>query len=371
MKALPERPKVVVCGTRFGRIYLSALGANGSPFQLSGILAKGSERSFACARHYGVPLYSTIAEIPDDVDIGCVVIGTGVIGGAGTEIAKGLLERGMHVLQEHPLRHDDLASCLRLARKYGVGYDLNTLYVHLPPVRRFIAAARALLAKQPALFLDATCSVLVSYSMFDILGRAMGAVRPWSFDVDREGRADAPRSPYRTLTGTFAGVPCTMRVQNQMDPSNPDSHAHLLHRATLMTEGGSLTLVNSHGPVIWCPRPHMPRSAEESITLADAKADYFSYASAAAIGPAEAPNYNEILASLWPAGIRRALSLLRRSIERRQDPLTQGQYHLTLCRLWQDTTSRLGYPELVHGDPKPLPAEVLQPSTQELEGVTN
>lgn len=364
-----EKPNVVVCGSRFGRVYLTSIAEPDSPFRLAGILARGSERSRACAAHYGVPLYTGPEQLPANIDIACVVVGTSVIGGPGADLSRALLARNVHVLQEHPIHHDDLASCLALARQKRVAYGLNTLYVHLQPVRRFIAAARNLLASQPALFVDATCSVLVSYSLFDIIGRALGALRPWNFQwvSPAPGAPDtsSPRGPFRVVLGELAGVPVDLRIQNQVDPSNPDSHAHLLHRITIGTEGGTLTLVNTHGPVIWCPRPHMPREAESSIRLDDVRPDYLSHASATPIGPAEAPNYLHILGSLWPSGIRRALEELWQAAPSGAGLARQGQYYLTLCRLWQDATSRLGYPTLVEGDPQPLSAAALEPSVVE------
>ena len=48
-----------------------------------------------------------------DVDIACVVVSGGINGGPGAELARALMARGIHVLQEHPLHHDELADCLR------------------------------------------------------------------------------------------------------------------------------------------------------------------------------------------------------------------------------------------------------------------
>ena len=76
-------PRVVIAGTKFGRVYLSAFKDSGFDFELAGILAQNSERSQACARHYNVPLFRDPGELPSDVDIGCVVVGTAVNGGNG------------------------------------------------------------------------------------------------------------------------------------------------------------------------------------------------------------------------------------------------------------------------------------------------
>ncbi|MBK3558799.1 Gfo/Idh/MocA family oxidoreductase [Streptomyces sp. MBT56] len=108
--------RVVVCGTRFGQVYAAALTRAPERFRLVGILARGSARSAALAEEYGVPLYDAVEQLPDDVDAACVVVSTAVGGGRGAELAKELLERGIHVLQEHPVHPDELAECLRVAR---------------------------------------------------------------------------------------------------------------------------------------------------------------------------------------------------------------------------------------------------------------
>src|SRR5205085_2139601 len=81
----------------------------------------------------------------------------GLIGGPGVDIAKALMARGLHVLQEHPLHYDELADCLRTARKNKVTYHLNPFYTNTAPVRRYIGAVRELLRDRPPLYVDAAC----------------------------------------------------------------------------------------------------------------------------------------------------------------------------------------------------------------------
>ncbi|MEV0600534.1 Gfo/Idh/MocA family oxidoreductase [Streptomyces sp. NPDC050315] len=362
-----RRPKVVVCGTRWGRVYLQAFLEPDFPFELVGIVGQGSDRSTACARYYDVPLYTDVQQVPDDVDIACVVISAGVQGGRGAEIAQAFMDRGMHVLQEHALHHDELAACLRAARRNGVQYRLNTHYPHIEPVRRFIAAARELFTKQRPQFIDATCAIQVAYTLFDILGRALGGARPWGF-ADIPAIPDELRSltelefPYRSANGVFAGVPMTLRMQNQMKSSDPDNYTHLFHRITVGTDGGHLTLVNTQGPVLWSPRPHGPEEAWHTVRLFDTDAVHLTYPSASVLGPVTGPDYREIVGSVWPGGVRTALGALRRAAVAGDDPLKEGQYYLTLCRLWQDLTTRLGYPtQLTRSDaPDVLPADDLE-----------
>lgn len=353
------RPRVLVCGTGFGRVHLAAISAPGSAFELAGILAKGGERSQACAREAGVPLYTGVDQVPGDVDLACVVLLGQVNGGPGSQVAAELMARGVHVLQEGPLLRDELAQSLRAARRHQVNFQVNSHYVHLPPVRRFVAAARTL---RPV-FVEAACGIQVSYHLFDILGRALGGLRPF------ELAEPSGSGPFRTIEGTLAGVPFTLRVQNQLHPADPDNHAHLLHRITIGAEGGMLTLADTHGPVLWSPRPHLPEQARATTRLADADDPALDLPTCTAIGPVAAPTYRDILSTMWPDGAHRAIMSAWKSASDKMDPLRDGQYSLSVSAIWQATAAALGFPERLSGPPpRPMAAaELISAARRELE----
>lgn len=353
------RPRAVVCGTVFGQVYLEAFRSRDFPFALAGVVSNGSERSRACAARYGVPLFTSVEAVPDDVTAACVVVRSGLLGGRGTDLARAFLERGIHVVQEHPLHHDELAECLRLARRRNAVYHLNSFYVHLPPVRRFVAAARALFREQRPLYVDVACGFQLAYALLDILAATFGSTRPYAIADPPPPRE--PLVPFRSVEGVFAGVPLTLRIQNQLDPADPDNFAHLTHRITAGTEGGSLTLVDTHGPIVWTPRPRFPRDVRSDRAAPHfAAADDADIPGTTVIGPASAPPYEEIFRDVWPLGVAHALRRLRRAIDDREDPLRSGQTHLSLCRFWQELTAGLGPPDLLHEDaPRPLTRAML------------
>lgn len=344
--------RVVVCGTGFGQVYLK--GVRAAPgFEPAGILARGSDRSRALARRWGVPLHTSI---PEDVDVACVVVRAGSLGGAGTELALEFLRRGVHVLQEQPVTGDELARCLREARRTGTAYLLNSFYVHLEPIRAFVSAARALLARRQVLFADAACAVQVAYPMIDILGQALGRLRPWS--LADPAPIPAPGAPFRSLHGTLAGVPLTLRVQNQLHHKDPDNHAHFLHRAAIGTDAGVLTLADTHGPVLWSPRLHAPRDERGDLVLDGSAAPPLT--ATVPLGPPAAGSFAHLMDEVWPGGVAHALARLREAVEGSADTMRTGQYHLATCRLWEDLTRRLGPPDLVDlPEPRPLPIEEL------------
>lgn len=359
-----SRPRVIICGTRFGRVYLSAFRDPALPFELAGVLARGGERSKRCADHYGVPLFTEPDQVPEYVDIACVVVSGSINGGPGARLAQELMGRGLHVLQEHQLDADELAGCLRAARANGVVYHLNTLYPHIDPVRRFIAAARELLRERTLLYVEASASFPVVYSLLDILGQAVGRIRPWRFDepptAEQVRTATRLDIPFQTVEGTFAGVPCTLRLQRQMDAGDPENHGHLFHRITLGTDAGCLMLVNTHGPVLWSPRPRLPAELDDTIEPDEATAEYLRFPSTVPIGPASSPGYTEIMSRVWPAGVGRALIGLHRAVVRGEDCLRVGQYQLGVTRLFADVVTAMGPLDLRRrAYYTPLPADPL------------
>ncbi|MFD0375939.1 Gfo/Idh/MocA family oxidoreductase [Streptomyces sp. NPDC127112] len=338
-----SRPlNVVVCGTRFGQVYLSALRRAPERYRLAGIVARGGARSAALAEEYGVPLYSSADRLPADVDVACVVVSSGVGGGQGAVLARQLMERGVHVLQEHPVHPAELADCLRTARATGTQYLLNTFYPHVEPVRRFVAAARRLVELRTPVFVDAMCAVQVSFDLLDILGEVFGGVRPWSLTPP----APAGGRPLTAVDAVVAGVPLTLRVENRMEPGD-DSTSLFLHRITIGTDAGNLTLVNTHGPVVWSPVPGTAPDAVGRFVPGPGT-------SAEVLGPAGAPSWKEVLEEVWPDGVLHALDELAGRIAQGADPLSAAQRHLTVAQAWQELTAALGFPQ--EAAPAPGPA---------------
>ncbi|MEV0396793.1 Gfo/Idh/MocA family oxidoreductase [Polymorphospora rubra] len=355
---MTRRLRFVVCGTTFGRVHLAALRDRPQWGELVGILARGSARSVVCAQEYGVPLYTSVDELPDTVDAACVAVRAGVAGGTGSELAASLLARGIHVLQEHPVHHDELADCLRLARRNQVLYRLNDHYPQLAPVRAFLRAAAVLRRHGPPRYVEASTAIQVAFALVDILSRALPAMRPWAvaqpagWPEPMRGLLDAA-PPLRGVDAVLGGVPVGIRVHNQLDPHDPDNHAHLMHRISVTTDAGTLTLADTHGPVLWSPRLHVT-GAGAAGDGGDVGGDPGLAGPSTVVLPGTEPtSYADVLRTAWPAAMARTMAEFAAAVTAGEDPMRLGQSHLTVCRVWQELTGRLGQPDLISGSPPP------------------
>ncbi|MBC3917145.1 Gfo/Idh/MocA family oxidoreductase [Undibacterium sp. CY18W] len=260
---------VVVCGTRFGEHYLAALNcaehlwsarpAHLPRYRLAGIVARGSARSLALAEKLAVPLYTDVAHLPDDIDIACVVVRSAIVGGDGSALARSLLTKGIHVLQEHPVHPTDILRLRALAAQHGKCYHVNTFYPHLPAGQRFIDYARQSARQRPPAFVEITTSLQLLYSSLDIVCRALGKATPFACSQPlalhaelAEWLADYTSPwPFRAVQGLIGGVPFSLNLQTWLDPDDPDHHSLVMHRIAIGGPEGNVLLANSYGPVVW------------------------------------------------------------------------------------------------------------------------
>ena len=83
--------EVLVCGTKFGAMYMRAVASN-PQFNLIGIHCKGSDRSKKLAEEYRVPLLTSLEDIPkkdhSKAAIAVVAIRSSVLGGESESVAQ-------------------------------------------------------------------------------------------------------------------------------------------------------------------------------------------------------------------------------------------------------------------------------------------
>ncbi len=346
MKLSDTNPRrVLVAGAKFGETYLNAFLRPQPGLELAGLLATGSTRAQQLAQSFGIPLFTSLEQVPDDIDIACVVVRSTVVGGPGTALAEAFLQRGMHVIQEHPMHPDDAARLQRLADERGCAYWINSFYAHTPAGRCWIERARhirRLLNDEPAHFAHLTTSRQLLFSSLDLLLRACGAD-----DASvATGENEEGEGVFGLLRLDLPGCRAVLRLQTYMDPDDPDLHSLIMHQLTLGWPSGYLSLEASYGPVLWTSALYDPRHRQNEQSLyrsvSSADDDHFSRPGTLTLHPAP-PDWRHAFEVDGPAGVGRVLQSLNRHLGGEALPAEfRANRQLALARLWQQTLRRAG-----------------------------
>lgn len=341
--------KVVVCGTRFGQFYIEAIKRNSDVFELAGILASGSERSRKCADHYKVPLYSSADELPEDIDLACVVIGSSVFGKSGTEIAKKLLEKKINVIQEQPVHQKDIQECYRTAVKNKVIYSVGDLYVYMEQIAGMMKAVKTAAKHSEILMVEMTCASQVLFPAIHILTK-MFADSGYITSVDELGKT-GPFSSVRIRIGDIAVL---LKVYNRTDRVADDQNMLLLHNITVWTDQGSIVLPDNYGDILWKNPLIMPGRDDIPRGLADNDDEELDRSPLEIVAEGSKASFAEQLSVLWPEAIGRELlqlaAVIRGDAPRKEYDI--GMQQLLICaNKWKAVTNAIGYPEAAVADP--------------------
>lgn len=240
-----KRVRVLVCGTNYGLTYREAIRLAPRVFELAGIFARGSAHSRNAAKESGVPLYRQVESLPGTIDIACAAMGT-----SGEEAVLGLLERGIHVLCEHPHNPDFLDMAMRTAAEHGARFHVNGHFAGLKAASVFIEYCTVARSYGAPIFLDAMVTDRSTYAALDIFRRVTNTLEPC-----RLAARDCS-SPFITIKGGVGGVPTTFQIQR----SGTKGHIVLMDgdpryivdlRLTVGFPQGVLTMLSTAGPVVW------------------------------------------------------------------------------------------------------------------------
>ncbi|KPX52079.1 Gfo/Idh/MocA family oxidoreductase [Pseudomonas amygdali] len=327
--------KVLVVGAKFGELYLNSFLLEQPGLQLAGLLANGSPRAKALANAFGITLYTDVEQLPDDLDIACVVVRSTVVGGAGGQLTDSLLRRGLHIIQEHPVHPDEILRHQQLATQMGCQYIVNSFYPHTAAGRCWTGAAQRLSqlldGHRPNLA-QLTTSRQLLYSGLDLLFQALGCDLAAQASV---GLLDSD-DDFHTLSLNLPESRVLLRLQSWMATDDPDLHSLVMHQLSLAWPSGYLSLDASYGPVNWTPALHAEAHDDDRQTLYTSKADYLQQATAMPLHPA-AIHWRSAHEIEGPAGVGWLLQQLLTIL--RGQPRTEGlqaDYQLALARLWQD-----------------------------------
>ncbi|UQQ16226.1 Gfo/Idh/MocA family oxidoreductase [Xanthomonas arboricola] len=358
--------RVLIAGAKFGEMYLNAFLQDQPGLELAGLLATGSARAQQLAHAFGTPLYTAIEQLPDDIDIACVVVRSTVVDGTGTALAEALLRRGMHVIQEHPLHPDDVARLQALAHAQGRVYWINSYYAHTPAGVCWIDRAhrvRQLLDGEAAHFAQLTTSRQLLYSSLDLMLQAC-QIPDSAEDVTVDATADEDRA-FRLLRLNLGQCQASLRLQTYLDPQDPDLHSLVMHQLTLGWPSGYLSLEASHGPVLWTAALYDPHhhDSDRSLYQRAHDQDEDPYARPATqVLHAAPPDWRHSVEIDGPTGVGRVLQLLGQHLDGAAlPPAFDAAYQLALASLWQQVLRCAG-PAHARSLPAPRLLDLREPA---------
>lgn len=335
---IKKNRRVLIAGAKFGEVYLNAFLQPQAGLELAGLLARGSRRSQQLAHDFGIPLYTSLDAVPDDIDIACVVVRSTVAQGEGSQLAADLLRRGIHVLQEHPLHPDDVLRLQELARERGLTYWINSFYPHVPAGRCWIERAsriRDLLDGQMPCSAHLTTSRQLLYSTLDLLLQASGVNGSEVRVEPLDGRDECFVPLSLALPG---GCHAALRLQAYLDPADPDMHSLVMHQASLAWPSGYLMLEASYGPVLWTGVFHDPQHSSRERTMYRHADEAGCYAQPTTMILHDCPRtWRDAFETDGAAAIAGVLHALYQVLDGASVPAGFSQEHqLALARLWLD-----------------------------------
>jgi thiazolinyl reductase component of yersiniabactin synthetase len=245
--------QVLLCGTNYGAQYVQALWNCAGGMRLAGILSRGSERSRALARQLGTSHFTALVDVvAGSIDAAIVA----VPGEDGVKLVMALLERGVHVMAEHPWEPEALDKAIAAAQTKKLAFNVNSHFGDLECVDLFLRHADRG-AQAPPIFLNLAVNTRTLYSAIDIVGRLLflNAPRPFQFTPASPSAAD-PSSPafFATVHGLIGDVPIAIHCQRYSSAVDDGLATFVNHRVVLGFMDGNLMLGDTFGPLVWMPR---------------------------------------------------------------------------------------------------------------------
>lgn len=329
---MKNKIQVLLCGTIFGQIYLKGVIAN-KDFQLAGILSNGSDQSRKIAAEYQVPLYTEINDIPNgSFDLALVVIRSGIVGGAGSKVAKGLLNKQISVVQEQPVHSEEAIENYKIALNNNVFYKVNTFYSYLPSSRLFHNKICELKEKDEVYSIDGACSLPVLLPFLDQIGRTLGGISPYNLDYAHCFKTDIQSY----VSGAIKGVHFMFRIQRQMNSDSIKKYSYRLNEINVMMGKGNLILTEVNGQVVWVSKPYI---VEEYLKQNNNEDDIRNVCGTELLYDTSGMKYSELYHIVWPEAVNNFLTMNKEFIIKKKCDAADMQYYIALCRLWKEISN--------------------------------
>lgn len=345
--------KTVVCGTGFGMFYIEAIKRAFPKFELAGIVARGSERSKKCAEHYGVKIFNSVKDVPNDIDLACVAVRSSSLGGNGTDMSLEFLKKGINVILEQPVHHDDLKQCFIAAQKNKCCFMTGDLYLNMPEIRRFLQICNFLKSNGEKIeFIKAGSCVQAFYPFVEIL---LQLIPSSDIEIDYVGEQ---LGDFKQIIGKIGNVPFSFEFNNSMNPKDPDNHMQILHSFCCYYQSGRLELIDTRGPLVWYPRMNMPWSLLDGGGFPEKYPDYMQVSGLEILTPDVKElikPYYQFAEDSWINCISMDLEKIKEMSGNKSKFLVKAQQEQKASRLWNKLTHKFGYAflnsELI---PKPM-----------------
>lgn len=338
------RLKAIVCGSTFGQLYMRAISMNDN-LELVGIYAKGSMRSIDCSKVYNVPLFTDLDAIPDNIDIVFVVIKSGVLGGEGTEISKYFLKNGVNVMQEHPINHNEISECYKIARINNVFYKVGNLYPYLENIKKFCEASHYLNVHDTFLYGSVLSSSQGLYGLSSILTKSLN--NPRNYTVEK--LESIQRYPFNSIRISNGRSDVLIQVHNEVSDKDHNNHMHLLHRIIYFFNSGRLELNDTFGAVIW--RSRMNISDAMAYQIGDKRTDTLMQMNLI-LTDEKVERYSYLLEKTFPESIKREIDEFIEEIINHKMNILDLQRELLISEKWSDLSKEIKFPKLVEFDVK-------------------
>jgi len=310
--------RVLVCGTNYGRSYIQAVLLHPDLYQLVGIFSRGSKRSRKVAAQFRMPLYLNLEQLPRDIQIACVAVGS-----SAPEVMLGLLDRGVHVLAEHPQKTGPLKIAIEKAELRDLCFQVNPHFSDLNAPISFIRACHEKLEESKPRLIHVLSADRAVYGTLDILRRSFGPLDAMELDdtVNQDG--------FAIFSGRFGQARISMWLQSAWTGeqllSDGNSKYFTDIQITAVFSTGSLSLLSVAGPVIWTA----------NLSRAHPTRTFCEYLQDASLSPA-AFSQERVDANLT------ALERLVRQMETGwASPHQSPEALLELNRIWEEISGRI------------------------------
>ena len=350
---MTQPKRIIIVGAKFGELYLNHFIEPNSGLELAGIVSTGSQRANNLADSFGVPHYDDINSLPEDIDIACVVVRASVIGGQGSLLVEQLLKKYIHVLQEHPVSVIEFNRHIALAQRHNVQYRVHSFYAATPAGATFINAANQVKAQlgEVATHGTVTTSRQLLYSSLDFLLQSLDEHE--QITAKYLGR----HHHFDLINLICQHGEYLLKLQNYLDPADPDMHNLVMHNILLGWPSGYLSIVDSHGPVTWSPTLHVRNHLENSLSLYQTASistgDYLHQTTTSTLYKG-GHSWLDCFEKLGPQGVGDTLNELQGLIEGREtNQALKLEHQRSLALLWENILELVGKQKNISLKPTP------------------